>query len=365
MKIFKSLFQSQDSKYFIRTGFKVVSVPVLCTILMAYSLWIYMELNYSFFLANGFASGKEMKETFFDFLMIATVDYLPWVGFFYILVYFTGLFLSHLVLRPFDQAAKICSSLTLGMFPNTKLDPMSARKLVNRSVVTLVEFLYLTTRHEQARYQLPPHLKKINGPETDGVFYLQYGSIVLILALITSISSYFFMHHMHEAIIDSAMKLLKSNASIRSFLTSQSDMMEMIVWSATALSMTLYAILAKGIISDIEGVSYGYLRDIREIVSGNTTKRLRPRFSDPGKSAANKINEVLDLYFPNEEKITVVQSNNIIKFQPHLTKNVPPAFIQAFKTSQGEAIYRVVTSNGEVIEGLSYEEAADIIRQAS
>jgi hypothetical protein len=365
MKILQSLFQSQDSKYFIKTGFKVVTVPVLCTLLMVYSLWLYMEMNYSFFLANGFASGGEMKETFFDYLISATVDYLPWVGLFYVAVYFVGLFLSHLVLRPFDQAAKMCCNLSEGGIPNTQLDPMSARKLVNRSVVMLVEFLHLSEKGEQSNFAIPSQLDKIKKPETDGVFYLQYGSIVFILALVTSISCYFFMHHMHEAIIDGAMKLLKSNASIRTFLTSQSDMMENIVWTATALSMTLYAILAKGIISDVEGVSYGYLRDVRDIVSGNTSKRLRPRFSDPGKSAANKINEVLDLYYPVEEKSASDQPQNVLNFKPHVTSEVPPSFIEEFTTQEGEAIYRVVTSSGEVIEGLSYEQAAEIIRQAS
>jgi hypothetical protein len=132
------------------------------------------------------------------------------------------------------------------------------------------------------------------------IFYIQYGAIVFILALITAVSCYFFINHMHEAIIDSAMKLLKANSSVRTFLTSQSDMMEMMVGFSTAVSTALYIWLAKGIISDVQGVSYGYLRDIRDIVAGQYNKRLRPRFSDPGKAAANEINEVLDLYFPEE-----------------------------------------------------------------
>lgn len=362
---FKSLFQSQDSKYFLKTSIKVMAVPIICTLLVVYSLWMYIEMNYSFFIANGYAHNFEMKDVFVDYLMISIVDYLPWVAIFYVMVFFMGIFLSHLILRPFDQAAKICQQVVDGKIPDTRLDPMSARKLINRSVIMLVEHIANLNHNRNTSKSIPEDLKQISKPQTDGIFYIQYGAFVLILALITSIACYFFIHHMHEAIIDSAMKLLKSNATVRTFLTSQGDLMEQIVWTGTSISAFLYFALAKGIISDIEGVSYGYLRDIRDIVSGNTAKRLRPRFSDPGKNAANQINDVLDLHFMFSDNQKNEDHTKILKFDPHSTKTVPPHFIQAFKSSNGESVYRIVTSDGKVIEGLSYEQVTDLISRAS
>ena len=40
------------------------------------------------------------------------------------------------------------------------------------------------------------------------------------------------------------------------------------------------------------------MRDICEVASGNTARRLTPREEDPGRQAAQAVNEVLDMYHP-------------------------------------------------------------------
>ena len=62
---FGGLFASQDSKYFLKTAFKITLVPILSFAVIFYSLWNVLELNYSFFVANGFAAEAEFKEVFF------------------------------------------------------------------------------------------------------------------------------------------------------------------------------------------------------------------------------------------------------------------------------------------------------------
>ena len=54
--------------------------------------------------------------------------------------------------------------------------------------------------------------------------------------------------------------------------------------------------IAKLIISRVQGVTYAYVRDICEIANGNTSHRLTPREEDPGRMAAEAVNEVLDMY---------------------------------------------------------------------
>ena len=69
------LFKSQDSKYFLKTAFKVTFVPLVSFSIIFYSLWNILEMNYSFFVANGFAEGAEFKEAFIDKVLLNINEY--------------------------------------------------------------------------------------------------------------------------------------------------------------------------------------------------------------------------------------------------------------------------------------------------
>ena len=298
----KSLFKSQDSKYFLKTAFKVTSVPFITTLLLAYSLWLYVELNYSFFLANGFADGPEMKEAFWDNLLTSQIDYLPYLGLFFVGVFFLGLFLAHLVLRPFTYVRNMCEDILKGQAFEAEKGFLNAKKMVVKASLVFFDYLGKQERDEdEEEFGFPEELDKIHGPRPDGVFYLQYGLFLLILATLTSFASYFTLYHLHESMVTAALEMLKPSTSLNLFLTSQQTHLDIIVLLMTGITVFIYMLIARGIIREIEGVSYSYLRDIRDITSGDHARRLRPRFQDPGQEAAFAINQVMNLFFPNSE----------------------------------------------------------------
>ncbi|MCE3011803.1 MAG: hypothetical protein LW878_01940 [Proteobacteria bacterium] len=298
-----SLFKSQDSKYFLKTAFKVVSVPLITTLLLAYSLWMYVELNYSFFLANGFATGPEMKEAFWDSILMEQIDYIPFLGLFFIAVFFLGLFLAHLVLRPFTYVRNMCEDILKGEPVDSEKGFLNARKLVVKAAMVFFDYLNKRDKsNDEGEFDFPQELEKIHSPKPDGVFYLQYGVFMLILSVITILATTFTLNHLHESIVEVAIKMLKPSTSLNVFLTSQQDHLFTIAAVITVLTIFLYSSLARGIIREIEGVSYSYLRDIRDITSGDHSRRLRPRFQDPGQEAAFAINQVMNLFFPEADK---------------------------------------------------------------
>jgi hypothetical protein len=354
--MFKTLFETPDSRYFVKTALKIGFVPVFTTAMMFFSLWLYFEMNYSFFVAKGYSSQTDMKGVLIDQLMVSMIDYLPFVGIFYIATFFMGLILAHLVLRPFDQASMICRDLIEGSLPDTKFDPMSSRKIVVRAAKLFASYLMHHERNSEEKFIIPKSLQEIDGPRTDGVFYIQYGAFIFILTTATAVASYFFIQNFHEAIIESSMRLLRADNSVRTFLISHVPTLEVIVWIISAVSTICYLAIAQSLIESVQGVSYGYLRDIKEIVSGAYGKRLKPRLQDPGKLAARDFNQVLDLYFPRQQIESKVDEK-ILDFSP-------PPFIEEFKTKDGDKIFRVVTPDGQVVDGLSYEEMAKFLKQA-
>jgi hypothetical protein len=298
---FQTIFKSQDSKYFLKTASKITLVPFITTLFVAYTLWIYIELNYSFFIANGFASDAEMKEVFWDKLFSNQTDFLPWIGLFYVCVFFLGLFLSHLVMRPFSYVKNMCEDILKGEEIDSEGGFLNAQKILIRSSDIFVSYLSHKQQGKETYFEIPEDLEKINGPVVDKVFYLQYGIFMLALAIITSFAMHYTLHHIHEAIVETALSTLQGNKTVGTFLTSQQDNIDFIVYIGTALNAILYIWLARGIIKEIEGVSYSYLRDIRDISAGDHSRRLHPRENDPGQEAAFAINQVMNLFFKRKK----------------------------------------------------------------
>ena len=358
MKWLRNLLQSQDARYFLKTAIKIAIVPVVTTGLIIYSLLIYLGMNYSFFLANGYAEGPDMKEAFWDHFAVSLLELVPWTLAIYAGIFALGLMLAYLVLRPFFQVAQMCEDVLNGETPNTKLDPISAQKLVLRSAVFFMEYLDEREKHQsKSSFAIPSEIQKISAPRPDGVFYLQYALLITLVTGISGFAIYVGISHIHEQIVEAAMAVLKANKTIGTFLLSQRDSVENIGWACTAFTTLLYIVISRSIIREVEGVSYGYLRDIREVLGGNHAKRLTPRFNDPGKDAAFAINQVMNLLF--------TKKGTILELPAHTRQDAPPAFIEEFKGKNGERVYRVVTPDGQIIEGLDYEDTVKLLKKVS
>jgi hypothetical protein len=358
MKWLKNLIHSQDARYFFKTAIKIAIVPIVTTGLIIYSLILYLGMNYSFFLANGFAEGPEMKEAFWDHFAGSLFELIPWAFGIYFGIFALGMVLAYLVLRPFFQVAQMCEDVLNGETPNTKLDPISAQKLVLRSAVFFMEYLDEREKHQsKSAFAVPSEIQKISSPRPDGVFYLQYACLITLVTGISGFAIYVGVTHLHEQIVQAAMAVLKANKTIGTFLISQQDSVENIAWACTAFTSFLYLVIARSIIREVEGVSYGYLRDIREILAGNHMKRITPRFNDPGKDAAFAINQIMNLIFIKKEQTTVLPV--------HTRQDAPPAFIEEFQDNTGQRIYRVVTSDGEIVEGLDFEDTVKLLKKVS
>jgi hypothetical protein len=343
---FKELFRSSDSKYFLMTAFKFSFVSVLVTSFLTYSYWIYLNLNYSFFISQGFSQSPEFKEAFIDKIFSQQMSFLALVGVYFVGVFFMGLIMAHFVLRPFNQLKSAFVKFRDDPNFNFQVDKISSQKLVIIAGNVLFDFL-----KNKNKFEVPAIMNQYQRPQLDKIFYLQYASFVFVMSAITILASYLFATHLHASIIDTATSILKTSNVVATFLNSQSDIVEGMVLVASLICVTVFVYFSKGIIADIEGVSYAYYRDIKDIVSGQVNKRLRPRFSDPGKDAASAINETLDFYLKKEEKSV-----------PH-SDDLPPSFVKELKGEDGATIYKIFTPNGHRIEGMKYEEVVDFIKK--
>lgn len=292
----KDLFSSYDSKFTIKTALLITSVPAVMLLLASYSIWLLLSLNFSYFLASGIPLDAHDVDVFMDYLLQTQVDNFPMVGLFFIVVFFIGIFLSHIILRPFNELTTMCDELVNSKDDRIRIVGLERSKLL----IKLGNFIcsYFHAKKNGRNISIPDELVNIKKPTMDYVFYFQFFCLIFILMSIAIGSLVLFADQLHASIIEAAINVLKAPKGMSKFLASQQNVFDLIVLVPSLLGVFLYFFIAQVIISKIQGVTFGYVRDICEVAKGNTLRRLSPRKNDPGRKSASAINDILDILHP-------------------------------------------------------------------
>lgn len=377
---FSGLYSSQDSKYFLKTAMKITLVPIISFGVIFYSLWNILDLNYSFFLANGFAGGAEFKEAFFDQILLNISDYAIYFGIIIAGIFMGGLFVSHLALRSFEEIENFTYDSMDDPDLEFEVGKMNSKKVINKSAKIFFEYLSAIRNGESTKtVEIPSTLLKMKSPKTDWVFISQYLSVVTIICLITNIVFYTFTNELYQEIVASGLTLLEGNQVVAKFMQAQQSVLFNIYATAMVLNVVMYVSISKSIIKSIDGVSYAFTRDFLQIIQGNHQKRIFPRFNDPGKNAASSINEYLGLIFDgqgNEDYVEIEESTqapqimtldshnddqvpkieNVLALEPKASvktdQALPPHFVEQKQVVGGEPIFNVTTPKGYKVENL-------------
>ncbi len=383
------LFQSQDSKYFLKTAFKVTFVPLVSFSIIFYSLWNILEMNYSFFVANGFAEGAEFKEAFIDKVLLNINEYFIYFGIIVTGVFMGGLFISHLALRPFEEIEEFCNEAIDDPDAEFEVNKLNAKKIIYQGAASFFEYIKFLRNggNVDGEELLPSSLLNMKKPKTDIVFLFQYATIVTVIALITNIVFYTFTNELYQEIVSAGVELLKGNQVIAKFMQSQESILFNIYAVAMTLNVILYLGLSKNIIKSVDGVSYAFCRDFIQILQGNHQKRIFPRFTDPGKEAANACNSYIEMVFEEigeveeelevefeEEAIEAPQrmssdaSENVVLFkaedqpklevqdqvqQEQIKEELPPSYIEEKQVAGSDVqVFNITTPKGYKVENL-------------
>jgi len=369
LKMEDGLFKSQDSKYFIFTAFKLTAVPVLAFTFVFYSLWTVIEMNYNFFVANGFATGDLFKEAFVDKVLLNITDYFWYFGFTVAGVFMFGLGVSYFALRPFKEIEAYAIESLDEPDLEFELDQIKSKKVIYQGAKILFDYLYLVRNEIQGeKIHIPKSISKMKKPSMDKVFFLQYVLLMSIVCIVTSILLFTFTNDIYEEIVKAGLTLLNGSKTVATFMQQQNNILNTIFTLAMTMNIGLYLFLSRNIIKSVDGVSYAFTRDIISLIKGEKSKRIFPRFSDPGKDAALAINDYINLVLgePHKASKTPDVDNNVLELfgsqipQEHWAE-LPPSFIEQAQNEEGGAHYNVITPKGYRIENLGEEQVLKLI----
>lgn len=394
---FRNSFKTQDSKFFIFTAFKITIVPLFSFGVVFYSFWTIMEMNFNFFAANGFLTGEDNKATFYDNVLLNITDYFMYFGAIVSAVFLVGLLTSYFALRSFSKIADFVDDMENDIDSEFIVKGLNQNKLINQVGKIFFKYLqvYAKTK-KKPKFKLPKSLELMSSPPTDKVFLLQYISIVGIICMVTNIAIYSFTHELYQEIVAAGIKLLPGNQVVSSFLVAQEGILFNVYAIAIIINVAAYLSISKGILKTVDGVCYGFARDLLQIINGDHSMRLRPRLADPGKDLARKVNEFLDEVFyedhltvntlDNHQELSIASFDEIEEdqddsfesesfdspkelsveffsededeldlFEDKEDDELPPAFIEEKQVANGEKVFQVTTPNGMKLDGLNEE----------
>ena len=332
---FKNIFSSQDSKYYIVTSLKFSSVPILSFIFVAYSLWNVLGINFIYFKSQGFDQGPDV---FYDQIFINISQYALYFLINFFITFMFGLYLSYLALRALDEIEEYSFLLLKNINTKFKINKFNKNKLIYQ--VARIFFRYIkiyVKRGKVARFNLPEQLLRLKKPPRDKVFLTQYLFIVIIVSLSSSTLLYAFINDLFQELFNTGLQLLPKAPTANSFLNSQENILLKIYSIAIFINCTCYFLISKSIIKTIDGVSFGFARDMIKVVKGQHSIRLAPRTTDPGQGIAAVVNEIIESVFPSksdqrslEQAITdtITEMEKEEEFQPKFCSvndlNTPP-----------------------------------------
>jgi hypothetical protein len=358
-----NLFKTANSKFYLSTSLRVTVVPVLSLIFTSYMFWIFIQMTYVYFRSNGFGRMEVIEDAFYDYLFSQVLSYFVYLFFAIIVVFFIGYLISVLLLRPFSNIADHSRGVLKGNLEEYEVDSLNSKKVFTIFTAQFFDFIQSAIKHKKIKpVHIPEKYLSVSGPTVDVVFYIQYMSILFIIAICTSVGLYMFTVDLHQSIVQLAIKHLGSgNQSVATFFTAQEYILVSIQIVSTAFMFILYIIISRSFVQQVEGVSFHFLRVMREIMRGNYNARVRLRFNDPGQESAKTFNHLLDVILPNTQKLEEESEQEKADVPSELPPTPPsPAATSNTENKSGGGL-SITTPEGLVVNNLTKEEVLELI----
>lgn len=274
---FKKLFKSEVSIFALFTGLKVAGIFVGVLLLVSYIFWIILSLNNVFFESQGFVTASALREAYFDYVLKSVSDLAPYILAFVIALFFAGVFVANILLRPFQIIARYCEKKAQGEEAIYDPDSFSDFKLLTR--FSSIFFLYLDEVKEKGKLEpasIPSQFLGIHKPVFDKVFFFHFFFLILIIALISVSMLNMGAASMRQDMVDLAVSSLKMHgAGTSHFFQEQAYLYDSISVVAALLLVAAYILLSFHLYGRVSGAIFGFFSTMRSFMKGDSKARVR------------------------------------------------------------------------------------------
>ncbi len=289
----KRVFKTEDSRFLLATGLKVSGISFLVTVFIYWFLLQVMRLNYAFFRAHGFPAIEESP--FLDLIMGEALDNVPVLFAFHIILFFIGVYVGWLILRPFRVIAEYSEAVLDNPNAIYRVEEFSTYNLLTRFSEFFFEFLRESRkRGEIISNSIPPQYSKIHKPVFDRIFMLHFGILLVIISISSAVFIIENTSSVYASMVELATKTLKNQTSVSRYLSEQLFILDDIVVLTVVLIAFSYTLLGLHLYAKVSGAAFGIFSTMRSFMKGNHTSRVHLVGHAYLRDYTRKLNKYLD-----------------------------------------------------------------------
>lgn len=276
VKLFSKHFQNEDSKFILATALKVAGVFIVLSFFMAYLIWIILSVNNVFFESQGKFVFHEFRQAYFDYILSTSLNYLPYYLFLVVVIFFIGVYLGILLLRPFSIIGDYCRRKVEGENIVYNPDLFSDYKLLTR--FSELFFTYINECERQKALTpnvIPPQYQKIKKPIFERVFFFHFMLFIIFIMLVSSMAVTITTYEIQANIFNLAVDSLKTgNKSVIYFFRNQEYIFESFIWVLNCLIVIIYTALGFHLYKKVSGAIFAFFTTMKQFMKGNYKARV-------------------------------------------------------------------------------------------
>lgn len=298
----KRVFKTEDSRFIVAVGLKVSGISLGITLIVYWFLFQIMRLNHAFFKSHGFPEFGE-GSPFFDHVIQEAVENIPVLFAFHIFLFFIGVYVGWIILRPFRMMGEYCEEVLENPNAVYDVEQFSTYSLLTRFSEFFFEFLRESRkRNVISNNSIPPQYSKIHKPVFDRIFMLHFGILLVIISIASAVFIIENSSSVFESMVELATKTLSDQKGVSRYFSEQMFILDDIVGLTITLIAFSYVLLGLHLYAKVSGAAFGIFSTMRAFMKGNHSSRVHLVGFAHIREYTRKLNKYLDYIQNNISK---------------------------------------------------------------
>lgn len=296
LKAIKKVFQTEESRFLLGTAIKVWAISALVEVLVGYILYSNVRLNYYFFKAHGYRGIDQLSEAYFYHVMGDIIDALPWVLGFHVMIFFMGLYVGHMMLRPFRRIGEYCTKVIDHPEAVYRIEEFSSYRLLARFSELFFDFLSAGRKKGSIeKREIPPQFLGIHRPVLDGQFLFHFSFFLVIIMIVSIVAIMGFATNIQENTTQIALRMLKADPKIMSAYFEDQTFLIDEMWFLTALLVVgLHVAMGLHLYDQVSGAAFAIFATMRSFMKGCWQSRVHLVGYSYMRESTRALNKYLD-----------------------------------------------------------------------
>ena len=270
------LFKEDDTRFLLSCGMKLSIIYLVVSGVYYYLIWIITSVNGVYLESKNIGLTSELRNDFIQNVFQVLVDLIPNIMFFYLLIFFGGIYVGKVLMRPFEIIGNFCQEKTEGKDVVYTTDLFTDYKLLSRFSEYFFDYLEARLYKKNLKAKpVPKYFLGVHGPQFEKVFFFHFFILIVILSGFSGLFFYFVSTEIQESMVDTYLQLVaQKDKSVGYFIKNQSSIFESITIGSILSILVSFVILSFHLYGKVSGAIFAFFSTMRSFMKGNFKARV-------------------------------------------------------------------------------------------